>query len=445
MGYAVAIADLARERAGRAPDRRTISKVLEAIFRAQLPNGLWPKAASIFHYAQRGSVYPFAFETLTAIIRMCIRVSRAERDGGSEFFAPWIGPLLKTLAWAETNELNAPVTRTRGWRSNHVPRGDVPHAWATAMVLSFVNGLHGLLRQIARAQTLLSFRARTPTSLQRPIDAATWIALDEARTRIAGSGETFDVKDLIFNRLLRPHLENAATKPWSAILFGPPGTSKTKIARAIAQALGWPFVSVGTSDLLALGADKMAHQARLLFQEFGRLYEVVVLIDEVEEFVRDREQAESSHESRLLTTAMLTLIQGLRESEAVLLLLATNYIEVFDQAIMRPGRFDFILYIPPPSTKAKTERLDAELRQAGISLTTEVGQALARRSDVVDRFTFHDWQGFVRLVVDTVRDRHLTALDSDTVMNLLDRAARSTTITEQEWDVWKQRTSQING
>lgn len=288
MGYVLALADLAREKAKQRPDSKMISKGLEILFEAQLPNGLWPKAFPIFHYTRRGSVYPFAFETLTAVLRVCFRATDSEFDGFSvEFFRPHLKSLLHTLAWAESNELVNGRLRTQGWRSNHVLPGDAPQAWATAMVLSFVRGLHVLLRQIIRGQLLRDFNG---TRLERQSDLELtekgWTKLADSETTVTNTRAKVSIKKILFTHLLEPHLKNSGRKMWSAIFFGPPGTAKTSLARDIARTLGWPLITIETGDFLAQGADKLAHQARLIFRKLEQLLEVVILIDEVEEFVR---------------------------------------------------------------------------------------------------------------------------------------------------------------
>jgi len=87
----------------------------------------------------------------------------------------------------------------------------------------------------------------------------------------------------------------------------------------------------------------------------GAAERIVVLFDEFDELVRERE-APNEALSRFLTTAMLPKITTLRERRKLVFILATNHLEVFDSAIARPGRFDMIVPVLPPSLEAKLRR-----------------------------------------------------------------------------------------
>jgi hypothetical protein len=97
MTYAMAIGDLSREKRALRPDKLVMTKGLETLFDSQQANGLWAKVSPIFHYAERGSVYPFAFETLTTLMRIALR----DPDYSLELFSPHIKSMLRTLSWAE--------------------------------------------------------------------------------------------------------------------------------------------------------------------------------------------------------------------------------------------------------------------------------------------------------------------------------------------------------
>jgi SpoVK/Ycf46/Vps4 family AAA+-type ATPase len=133
--------------------------------------------------------------------------------------------------------------------------------------------------------------------------------------------------------------EYEATASYSAILFGPPGTAKTTVVAAIAKRLGWGFVTVDTSTFLRDGLTNVARRISDVFDQLMRLDKVVILFDEIEEFVLDRSISSLTMESRLLTTAMLTKLADLRGQRKAAFFIATNRLSALDAAVTRPGRW----------------------------------------------------------------------------------------------------------
>jgi SpoVK/Ycf46/Vps4 family AAA+-type ATPase len=164
----------------------------------------------------------------------------------------------------------------------------------------------------------------------------------------------------------------------SAILFGPPGTSKTELANEISKFLRWPKLTVDPSYFVKNGLDAIQAQAERLFEMLVYAEGIVVLFDEFDEMVRDRANAEEIF-SRFLTTAMLPKLASINRSRRLVFIVATNYIDRFDLAISRPGRFDLILQIMPPTAQAKItnspkldEMLDSYGREAKAVALTEL-------------------------------------------------------------------------
>jgi hypothetical protein len=145
--------------------------------------------------------------------------------------------------------------------------------------------------------------------------------------------------------------------PRSAIFFGPPGTSKTELARFIADFLGWPLVAIDPSHLLRHGMDGIQAEANAIFRMLRETERVVVLFDEFDELVRERGSADAQPFSRLLTTAMLPKLASIHKG-ATLVFIATNNVQEFDLAIRREGRFDRILQVMPPTCNAKMCKKD---------------------------------------------------------------------------------------
>ena len=142
--------------------------------------------------------------------------------------------------------------------------------------------------------------------------------------------------------------------PRSAIFYGPPGTSKTSLAKEIAGYLSWPLLTVDPSYFVRNGLDGIYGQSDTLFAMLGEAEQIVVLFDEFEEMVRGRGSSEVL--SRFLTTSMLPKLARLRDRRCIVFIVATNYIGNLDAAISRDGRFDMILPVLPPKTQDKLKK-----------------------------------------------------------------------------------------
>jgi SpoVK/Ycf46/Vps4 family AAA+-type ATPase len=198
------------------------------------------------------------------------------------------------------------------------------------------------------------------------------------------------------------------------------------------------LVVISSGDFLAEGADRMGHEAVAIFKRVARLRETVVFIDEVEEFVRDRAEA-PDYPQRLITTAMLTLLQTLREAESVVLLFATNHVKTFDPAIMRPGRFDLIALIPPPSLSEKLRFLRESLTAAKLDTPSSIDDLKEPQRSTVERATFNEW----RRITDEIKALlEATPVDRDmrsAINRLLDQFGDSLVISAGDWTEWKTR------
>jgi transitional endoplasmic reticulum ATPase len=164
-------------------------------------------------------------------------------------------------------------------------------------------------------------------------------------------------KDLIERRVVAPldkpeiAARHGVEPPRAIVLFGPPGTGKTSFARAIASRLGWPFVEVLPSVLLADPGGPAA-ALRATFDRIRRLERVLVFIDEVEEIASARTGA-GVGPLHGLTNELLKVVPAFRQHDERLLVCATNDLRSLDPAFTRPGRFDYVIPIGTPDAAAR--------------------------------------------------------------------------------------------
>ncbi len=155
-------------------------------------------------------------------------------------------------------------------------------------------------------------------------------------------------KQLVQRRIILPLTEedlsrkHGVTPPKTIIFFGPPGTGKTHFVKAIAGVLSWWYIEIAPSMLMVDGADRVGANLRRIMEKTRQLEEAVIFIDEFEELAGRRDNADRLEKS--ITNEFLKQVpQFKNESNRVLLVCATNYIQHLDAALLRPGRFDCII------------------------------------------------------------------------------------------------------
>ena len=167
------------------------------------------------------------------------------------------------------------------------------------------------------------------------------------------------------------------------VLFGPPGTGKTTFAKGVAGRLGWPFLEIFPSRLAAEGPGGQAAALREFFEQVHPIEHLVLFIDEVDEIAGSRARRPDTEG---VVNELLKGIPLFRSRDDRLLVCATNSVRDLDPALLRPGRFDYVLPIGPPDEPARAalwERLTGAITAEAVNLPRLVaGSELFTPADI---------------------------------------------------------------
>ena len=180
-------------------------------------------------------------------------------------------------------------------------------------------------------------------------------------TKVAGlQEEKEDLEELVdFLRNPQKYTNVGARIPKGILLVGPPGTGKTLLAKAVAGESGVPFFSISGSDFVEMFVGVGASRVRDLFEEAKKNAPCIVFIDEIDAVARQRGTGlGGGHDEREQTlNQLLVEMDGFGVNEGIIVLAATNRVDILDPAILRPGRFDRKIMVGRPDVRGREEIL----------------------------------------------------------------------------------------
>jgi len=147
-----------------------------------------------------------------------------------------------------------------------------------------------------------------------------------------------------------------ATPPKGILLYGPPGTGKTLMAKAAAHESEANFISIKGPELLSKWVGESEKGVREVFRKARQAAPCIIFFDEIDAIAPTRGSLGSdSHVTERVISQLLTELDGLEVLSNVIIIAATNRPDIIDPALLRPGRFDRLLYIPPPDKEARIQ------------------------------------------------------------------------------------------
>lgn len=331
----------------------------------------------------------------------------------------------------------------QGWSTDRAPSRTRVESWVSVEVLLFAVHIRELLQEVTQLSVYDQYGAFLPVReprwpYQPGADELTENTRDEPGPHLddpdidgneainessanADASQASAIRSEYPIQFLHHHFSKFMEKPdlgvppdWnsdisSVLFFGPPGVAKTTIAKSLAQELKWHFIELSPSDLIIDGLELIERKATELFENLSTLRETVVLFDEMDSLFVDRDSIPFGNILSFLVPAMLPKLQRLSsiaKRRRLLIVIATNFYDRLDSAIVRRGRIDKHLLILPCSDGARkrvmTESLAHQTRELGLSLERTSFQIddLVKNSRL---YTFLEMQEYTRRVATSAK------------------------------------------
>ena len=196
--------------------------------------------------------------------------------------------------------------------------------------------------------------------------------LDEVKQKLVEAVEWPLKQPQVFERMgIRP--------PRGILLYGAPGTGKTMLAKAVAKESEANFILVNGPGLLSMWVGESERALREIFKKARQAAPTIIFFDEIDALAPRRGLGDSSRTGERMVNQLLTEMDGLEELNDVVVIAATNRPDILDSALLRPGRFDRIVYIPVPDEKGREKILSIHIK--GMPLEKDINiKELAKKT-----------------------------------------------------------------
>ncbi|MSS40944.1 ATP-dependent zinc metalloprotease FtsH [[Clostridium] scindens] len=220
----------------------------------------------------------------------------------------------------------------------------------------------------AKAMNFGKSRARLSTDVERKITFGQVAGLKEEKEELE------EIVD--FFKAPKKYIQVGARIPKGVLLVGPPGTGKTLLAKAVAGEAGVPFFTISGSDFVEMFVGVGASRVRDLFEEAKKNAPCIIFIDEIDAVARRRGTGMGGgHDEREQTlNQLLVEMDGFGVNEGIIVMAATNRVDILDPAILRPGRFDRKVMVGRPDVQGREEILKVHAKGKPLSEDIDLKQ-----------------------------------------------------------------------
>ncbi|MEM3345906.1 MAG: CDC48 family AAA ATPase [Desulfurococcaceae archaeon] len=238
---------------------------------------------------------------------------------------------------------------------------------------------------------LEAFKSIVPSGLRE-------IYMEVPDVRWSDVGGLEDVKQVLNENIVYPikypeiYEKYNINPPRGVLLYGPPGCGKTLLAKAVATESNANFIAVRGPEILSKWVGESERAVREIFKKARLHAPTIVFFDEIDAIAPVRGLGADSGVSERIVAQIITELDGIRDLKNVVVLAATNRPDLVDPALLRPGRLDKLVYVPPPDYKARLEILKVHTRYIPLAPDVDLSE-IARRTD---NYTGADLEALVR-------------------------------------------------
>ncbi len=314
-----------------------IHDVLSLVRDAQQRSVYWRPYRPMVSNKKGQVLLPLSIEVATVLLSILEETKNFDTYGDT---------LDRYFEWLENQRvIPRSPTGISGWHSENTYDSNTIHVWDTARVAMFLSRYRSALSKNLHRTVLLNsgFTRKSPKQIE-----ISWHDL-----------VPFDL-GAAPNTLQEIEECTADGKDFSFLLYGPPGVSKSTLARAIAKNTNRLLIELTPSDFISGGEAEIEARAKNVFDALMSLKDTIVFFDEIDQLILDRDSKAYGKQGdifKFMTPSMLSKLQDLRAYRRVSFIIATNYADHIDRAIKREGRIDRAILCLPHNKAARKEQL----------------------------------------------------------------------------------------